>query len=99
MEEIGINNKIYFAEEKRPYTVKAVKDNFAICTKPFNPKKTVLYSILDFKTRKRSTDNYVFSPFDYTKISDINECLNELLSGKCELSRRNQIDLNIVKII
>ena len=37
--------KVWFPGEKRPYTIRACDDRFAICTKPFNIKKTVLYTL------------------------------------------------------
>lgn len=43
--------KIWFEGEKRPYTVRACDERFAICTKPFNLRKTVLYTIIDKKQR------------------------------------------------
>lgn len=45
--EFKIGQKIWFAREKRPYKVRACDGRYAICTKPHNPKRTVLYTIID----------------------------------------------------
>jgi len=91
-----VGQKIYFNSEVRPYTVKAVGDEFAICTKPFNLRHTVLYTILDFKQEIRSTNNLVFNCYDYAKQSAIDECLHDLRIGLVALSTRNQVPLSII---
>ena len=45
IDDLKVDDKILFAEEKQRYTVQARNDRFIICTKPFNPRKTFL--ILD----------------------------------------------------
>lgn len=95
---IKINDKVYFSTEKAPYTVKAFDGRYAICTKPYNFKKTVMYTIIDFKEAKRSTNNLVFNMYDYKVQEDIDECLKDLKSGEIELSRRNSVDLDIIKV-
>lgn len=54
--------KIRFAEEKTAYTVQAVSANgrYVVCTKPFNPRRTVLYTIIDLARGVRGADNRVF---------------------------------------
>jgi hypothetical protein len=93
---LKVGDKVYFYGEKRPYTIKAADDRYAICTKPFNLKRTVLYTIIDFKNEIRSTNYWIFNPYDYAVQEDIDECMRDLQSGKCELSRRNSVGLNIV---
>jgi hypothetical protein len=40
--------------------VQASDARFAICTKPFNPKHTVLYTVIDFEENVRGTENLIF---------------------------------------
>lgn len=87
--------KIKFKEEKRRYTVRASSERFLVCTKPFNARKTVLYTLVDLVDGRRGTVNYLFNPYDFEKDDDCKECLADLESGKCGLSRRNNIELNI----
>lgn len=92
-----IGDKIYFESEKRPYTIKACNSRYLICTKPFNLKHTVLYTIVDLDKNIRSTNNLVFNIYDYTNQNDIDQCLKDLTDENhvCGLSRRNKIDLDI----
>lgn len=52
--------RIYFEEEKQPYRVRARSGRYLVCTKPFNPKKTVLYTIIDLDEVVRGPENLVF---------------------------------------
>lgn len=53
-------DRVKFRGEKLPYTVRAVTKGgrFAILTKPFNPRRTVLYTVIDFDRGVRGKDNY-----------------------------------------
>jgi len=84
--------RIWFDDEKRPYKVRAGNERYTICTKPFNPKKTVIYSIIDWVERKRSTENLIFC-MGFETDEECEEALQRLIEGKSELSKRNQIDL------
>ena len=57
---LAVGDRVKFAEEKQRYTVRGVTrgGRFAICTKPFNPLRTVLYSVVDFQRGVRGKDNY-----------------------------------------
>ncbi len=57
---LPVGARIYFVEEKAPYRVKARSDRFLVCTKPFNPRKTVLYTIVDLEEGVRGPENLVF---------------------------------------
>jgi len=58
--KIAVGSKVKFKGEVQRYTVQASDDRFAICTKPFNPRNTVLYSIVDFVEGVRGPENLVF---------------------------------------
>ena len=75
----NVGDRIYFAEEKRPYTVRACDDRFLICTKPYNFKpKTVIYTIVDLVEEIRGTDNYSIGWCDYYETKDCERMLDEL---------------------
>ncbi len=86
-----VGDKIKFAEEKQRYTVKAVSGRYLIYTKPFNLIKHCLYTIVDFKRNVRGTNDRI----DYMIQEDIDRCLDDLLKGNVDVSRRNCVPLNI----
>lgn len=90
-------DKIKFEEEKQLYTVRSVNNRFAICTKPFNLKKTVIYTIIDFKKQVRGTENLIFSQGAETD-QQCRRMLKRLTKGETEISHRNNIPLNIENI-
>lgn len=102
---LKVGDKMYFAKEKKPYIIKAINERFAICTKPFNLKKTVFYTIVDFERDIRGPHNLVFNIYDFTVQSDIDECLKDLMISvnnppgfnDFDLSRRNSIPLDLLR--
>lgn len=92
--EIVVGSKIKFAEEKQRYTVQALGKRYAVCTKPFNAQKTVIYSVVDFEEQVRGTENLVFGMGAETK-EQCEEMLDRLESGETEVSHRNRIPLCI----
>jgi hypothetical protein len=58
--DIPVGAFITFAREKRPYRVRARSGRFIVCTKPFNPKKTVLYTVIDLVENVRGPEDLVF---------------------------------------
>jgi hypothetical protein len=85
-------DRIKFAEEKQAYTVQATSDRYSVCTKPFNPKKTVLYSIVDWEEQVRGTENVIFCNGAETQ-EQCFQMLVRLLEGHSEVSYRNRIPL------
>lgn len=90
-------SKVWFREEVRPYTVKASNDRYAICTKPFNLKKTVLYTIVDLKEGVRGSDDLIFC-MGYETQDEINNALKRLKDGEMEISHRNRVELRIERV-
>lgn len=87
-------DKIKFAEEKQAYTIQALGPRFAVCTKPFNLKHTVLYSVVDFKEKVRGTENLIFGAGAETR-GQCEEMLTRLETGETEVSHRNRIPLKM----
>ncbi len=91
---VEIGDKVYVPKEKRPYRVRARDERYIICTKPYNPQRTVRYFIVDLKERVRGPDNMVFCS-GYESDEDCAERLKELQSGEIEVSWRRHVDLDI----
>lgn len=95
---LEVGQKIKFKEDKRSYTVKASKGQFAICTYP--AFGSVVYSIVDFDKEVRAPNDYLFNIFDYSKQEGIDECMDRLFwpetdGGRCQLSTRKSCKINI----
>ena len=89
--------KVYIEPEKRPYKVRTHDDRFVICTKPFNLQKTVLYFIIDKKREVRGAENLIFG-MGFETDKQCEEALERLQQGKSEVSYRNVVKLDIVRI-
>ena len=89
--------KIKFENEKQKYTVQASNMMFAVLTKPYNPKNTVIYTIIDFWTWVRWTENLVFWLWAETKM-DCEEMLERLTQQETEVSSRNYRKLDIEEV-
>ena len=98
LEMVNLGDKVWFEGEKRPYTVVACNERFIICTKPFNLRHTVLYTILDLKEGIRGTHDLILNPYDFMVQEDIDECLADLVSGKIEISHRNRVQVLVCEI-
>ena len=97
LNNIKIDDKIKFTEEKGRYTVQARNSSFIICTKPYNPKRTVIYTIIDVVMGIRNRDNLVFC-MGYETREQCEARLDELTKGKMELSHRKPLTVNIEKV-
>lgn len=53
-------DRVYFTGERMPYTVQARSERFVVCTKPFAPRRTVLYCIADLVELVRGPENLIF---------------------------------------
>ncbi len=89
-----VGDKIKFAGQRQRYTVQACDDRFVICTKPFNLKKTVIYTVIDFERGVRGTENLVFGMGAETQ-EQCQEMLERLQHGETEVSYRNVTSLDI----
>jgi len=102
MGQISVGDKVKFKSERMRYTVQACNDRFVVCTKPFNPLKTCLYTIIDFDECVRGTENLIFcAGFEDRKACE--EALKRLTAdvldvNRSEVSHRNRIPLDIEKI-
>lgn len=98
MTDIHVGDRIKFECERLSYKVCACDDRYAVCIKPFNARKTTLYTIIDFKRDIRGPDNTVFG-LGYETSEDAIRALGQLQAGEIEVSHRRCIALDIEKVI
>jgi hypothetical protein len=100
IEDARVGDLIKFEEERNPYTIQARSNRFIVCTKPFAPRKTVLYTIVDLEKKIRGTENLVFGLGQETR----EQCYETLLRlhgiapaayEASEVSYRNRVPLHI----
>ena len=96
--KIKAGDYIWFYGEKQKYIIQSCDDRFVICTKPFNARKTVTYSIIDFERNIRGRENLIFCMGFETK-KECEEALERLQKGESEVSYRHYEQLEITKII
>jgi hypothetical protein len=102
LESATVGTRIWFLGESRPYRVRARSERYMVCTKPFNPKHTVLYTVVDLVEGVRGTENLIFGMGAETD-QDCEEMIQRL-EGKCEgvdpteVSHRNRVALCVIRI-
>ena len=75
-----IGDKIKMDGERCRYTVMAFNERFAIMTKPFNARKTYLYTITDLVRDVRGPCNLIFGPpSDLSTETGAQEAMNMLV--------------------
>lgn len=84
--------RIKFAEDKRAYTVQAVSASgrYAVCTKPFAARRTVLYTVVDFIDNVRGVDNSLGNSLGYETRIDCEEACAQFESGEFGYSHRRR---------
>lgn len=92
MKKFKVGDKVRFEGERNAYTIRACDSRYLICTKPFNPRKTVLYTIVDLQEKVRGTENLIFG-LGFETDEDCQEALLRLQSGETEISYRNRVAL------
>lgn len=95
--KLPVGTKIKFKKEKHRYTVRASNAAFAICTKPMNALKTVLYTVIDWNEGVRGTENLVLSEGAESE-QECQEMLKRLTNGDSEVSHRNRVELDVENI-
>lgn len=93
-----LGSKVWVGTERFPYTVRARNERYAICTKPFNPQRTVLYCILDAVEGQRAPEDLIFG-FGAETDEQCTEMLARVTSGETGLSRRRGVDWDVVRVV
>jgi glycine betaine/choline ABC-type transport system substrate-binding protein len=87
---IGVGGKVKFDGERQRYTVMAANERFAIMVKPFNARKTYLYSIADLERGVRGRCNLIFGPpCDFSTPDGADEALRMLADREMDVSYRS----------
>lgn len=76
--------RIGWKGQKKTFKVIARNDNFIIIVRPYNPKKTFEYSILDLEYMECNHDNY-YTKYDYSNKEECEEALKELQETRDEI--------------
>ena len=90
-----VGSEVRFAEERKPYTIRAMSERFVICTRPIrhHGETTVLYSIIDTEEMMRGPNDLVLNCYDYAADDGCRESLAALIADEIQLSRRHSIPL------
>lgn len=100
-----VGSRITFAEERNAYTVRARGERYLVCTKPFAPLRTVLYTVVDLLENVRGTENLIFGMGAETdkdcdamlrRLEGVADEFSEFMPT--EVSYRNRVPLNIVRV-
>jgi len=98
MNKVEVGQTIKFYGEKQKYTVQASNRFYSICTKPFNARKTVIYTAIDWYNQIRGTENMIFGFGAETK-KQCEEMLDRLTNADSDISSRNWCVLDIEKVL
>lgn len=99
IENAEVGDRVKFYGERLAYTIRARNNRFIICSKPFNIRRTILYTIIDLVRGVRGRDNLIFGRIGgYTTQQSFEDALAELDAGLMEVSRRRYVDLNIQRV-
>lgn len=93
-DKIPVGATVKFSAEKQKYTIQASNRFYSVCNKPFNAKKTFIYTVIDWTNRIRGTENLVFGMGAETK-EDCEQMLARLTNADSDISRRNFCELDI----
>jgi hypothetical protein len=95
---LKVGDRVKFMAERLCYRVRACNERFAVCTKPFNPRHTVLYTLIDLEREVRGTENMIFG-LSFEMDQDCKQALARLASGETEVSWHNCIPLDIQRVL
>ena len=91
--KVKVGDKVYGRWEKRAYTVMARNERYVIISKPFNPKKTAQYSIIDLQEWFMWPDNYIMWMYDYLDNKSCDKAIADLWKWGMQISKRRWIAL------
>lgn len=91
------DDRIWFHGKVRPYRVRIANERYAVCTKPFNPQRTVLYTVVDLQKQWRGPENLIFGMGAETD-QQCRRMLRRITKGASAVSRRHGIPLMIERV-
>jgi len=94
-----VGDRVKFVGERNSYTIQARSERFIVCTKPFAPRKTVIYTVVDLADRVRGTENLVFG-FGAETRRQCEEMVRRLEGDghRTEVSHRNRVTLEVDRV-
>lgn len=91
--------KVRLSGERQRYTVMARNDRFVILTKPFNARRTYLYTIADLNREVRGPCDLIFGlPCDVDTPEGAVEALAMIERGEMGVSTRRAVELSLADI-
>lgn len=95
LKSLKVGDYITLEEESHKYQIQARGERYLVCTKPFNARRTVLYTIVDLVEGVRGTENLVFGG-GFESRADCEEAMDRLEGagtrfGHTEVSHRNRV--------
>lgn len=95
---LGFYEDYEFESSLSSWTIRAItSDNrFALCTR-IDKRADIWYTIIDFEKKIRGPHDWVFNPYDMFDTSQRAKCLWDVFEGKCKISKRNQVDITILR--
>jgi hypothetical protein len=94
-----VGAKIKMSGERQAYTVMASDKRFAILVKPFNARKTYLYTITDLERQVRGRCNLIFGlPCPVDSQEGAAEALALIRAGEMDVSHRRCVPLTTDEI-
>ena len=90
--KVNAGDEIEFESVEEIFDVRAANERFAVCV------SGTYHTIIDWEREVRGPNNLIFQPYQYSDQEDCNMCLIHLMSGECEVSRRNEVSLDILTI-
>ena len=94
---IRVGDKVKLFGERHRYTVRAASDRFLVCTKPFNPLHTTIYTIIDRQEQIRGRENLIFG-MGFETDEQCAEALERLTTGETEVSHRHYVPLLVESV-
>jgi len=92
---------VWFDGEKAPYRIRCRSERYIICTKPYNPQRTVLYCIVDLYHWIRGPENLVFgfgAETDEQCFEMLQRVMGVVPHQETQISRRHYAPLSVVRV-
>ncbi|TQC40102.1 hypothetical protein EEB14_56490 [Rhodococcus sp. WS4] len=85
-------------EPRRPYIVRAISENFVVCTRrcDFATSGELVYTVIDWRNGIRGPVNVIGHSCDVSTDERCRDLLDDLEAGRWEISHRNRVQLDIL---
>ncbi|MGW4336750.1 hypothetical protein ACWEK5_28675 [Rhodococcus koreensis] len=85
-------------EPRRPYTVRALSENFVVCTRhrDFATQGEFVCTVIDWRSGIRGPVTVIGHSMDMSTDQQCRDLLDDLEAGRWEISHRNRVPLDIL---